>query len=107
MVNGGEIEYVAVLHPCVKEAAAYGVPEELGEEDVKLDVVVTEPLALDEYHAWLTENLPRFMIPRYLEIRDEFPKTPSLRIEKYKLQQDPVDREGVFDAGPGRARPTA
>jgi crotonobetaine/carnitine-CoA ligase len=107
MVTAGEVEYVAVLHPAVKEAAAYGVPEELGEEDVKLDVVLKEPLELAEYHGWLTENLPRYMVPRYLEIREEFPKTPSLRIEKYKLQQDPVDRPGVFDAGPGGKQPAS
>jgi crotonobetaine/carnitine-CoA ligase len=105
MVTAGEVEYVAVLHPAVKEAAAYGVPEDLGEEDVKLDIVLKEPLDLADYHVWLTENLPRFMLPRYLEIREEFPKTPSLRIEKYKLQQDPVDRPEVFDIGPGGKRP--
>jgi crotonobetaine/carnitine-CoA ligase len=75
------------------------VPAELGEEDVKLDVVCSHELDLAEFHAWLTENLPRFAIPRYLEIRTEFPKTPSERIEKYKLKDLPLDRPEVFDAG--------
>ena len=56
-----------------------------------------------ELHEWLTVNLPKYMIPRYLEFRDEFPKTPSERIEKYKLQADPLDRPAVFDAEQGRA----
>ena len=38
------------------------------------------------------------MVPRYLEIRDAFPKTPSERVEKYKLKLEPVDRPEVFDA---------
>ena len=44
------------------------------------------------------------MVPRYLEFRDEFPKTPSQRIEKYKLKADGVDRASVFDIGDGSRR---
>jgi crotonobetaine/carnitine-CoA ligase len=105
MVTAGEVEYVALLHPKVREAAAYGVPEELGEEDVKLDVVCAEELDLPEFHAWLIENLPRFAIPRYLEIRTAFPKTPSERIEKYKLKDQPLDRPEVYDSGYGSRAP--
>ena len=85
------------------DAAAYGVPSELGEEDVKLDVVLREPVSLVDLHGWLVENLPRFMVPRYLEIRDTFPKTPSERIEKYKLQADSLSRPEVFDTERGPA----
>jgi crotonobetaine/carnitine-CoA ligase len=104
MVSGGEVEYVALLHPNVKEAACYGVPAEMGEEDVKLDVVLAEPIEPAVLHAWLLENLPRFSVPRYLELRDEFPKTPSLRIEKYKLKTESLDRPEVFDSGYGVRR---
>jgi hypothetical protein len=38
------------------------------------------------------------MVPRFVEIRESFPKTPSERVEKYKLKLDPVDRPEVFDA---------
>jgi crotonobetaine/carnitine-CoA ligase len=107
MVTAGEVEYVALLHPMVREAAAYGVPADLGEEDVKLDVVVSETIELVEFHAWLTTNLPRFMVPRYLEIRAEFPKTPSERVEKYKLKEQPLDRPEVFDVGAGGQRGAA
>jgi crotonobetaine/carnitine-CoA ligase len=39
------------------------------------------------------------MVPRYLEFRSAFPKTPSERIEKYRLAAEGLDRPGVFDAG--------
>jgi crotonobetaine/carnitine-CoA ligase len=107
MVVAGDIEHVVTLHEKVQEAAAYGVPEELGEEDIKLDIVLKEQISAQELHAWLVQNLPKYMIPRYLEFRDEFPKTPSQRIEKYKLKADPVDRPEVFDAGTGRPAPAA
>jgi crotonobetaine/carnitine-CoA ligase len=97
-VSAPELEWVALTHPEVVEAAAYGVPSELGEEDVKLDVVLRTPVAAAELHAWLCENVPRYMVPRYLERREAFPKTPSERIEKYKLKAEPVTRAEVFDA---------
>ncbi len=42
-----------------------------GEHEVKLDVISSDerPVEMDEFHRWLTENLPRFMLPRYLELR--------------------------------------
>jgi crotonobetaine/carnitine-CoA ligase len=97
-ISAPELEWVVLTHELVVEAAAYGVPSELGEEEVKLDVVLREPAAADELHAWLAANLPRYMVPRYLEIRSSFPKTPSERVEKYKLKQEPLDRPEVFDA---------
>ena len=97
-VSAPELEWVVLRHESVVEAAAYGVPSELGEEDVKLDVVCSSVVTVEVLHGWLTENLPRYMVPRYLEIRESFPKTPSERVEKYKLKQEAVDRPGVFDA---------
>jgi carnitine-CoA ligase len=88
----------------VLEAAAFGVPGELGEHEIKLDVVAAEGRAvdLDEYHGWLEERLPRYMVPRFLELRPSFPKTPSERIEKYKLMQEGVERPGVREFVPAR-----
>ena len=97
-VSAPELEWVALRHELVVEAAAYGVPSDLGEEDVKLDVVLTGELTLDDFHNWLSANLPKYMVPRFLEIRESFPKTPSERVEKYKLKAEPVDRPGVRDA---------
>jgi len=93
-----EVEWVALKHELVVEAAAYGVPSEVGEEDVKLDVVLSSPIEASELYAWLERNLPAYMVPRYLEIRDSFPKTPSERVEKYKLRDQPLDRPEVFVA---------
>jgi crotonobetaine/carnitine-CoA ligase len=96
-VSAPELEWVVLRHEAVVEAAAYGVPSELGEEDVKLDVVLSQTTTVEVLHGWLRDNLPRYMIPRYLEIRESFPKTPSERVEKYRLKLEPVDRPGVFD----------
>jgi crotonobetaine/carnitine-CoA ligase len=103
-VSAVEVEFVALTHPDVLEAAAYAVPAEIGEHEIKLDVVLRDgALALDELHAWLVAKLPRYMVPRYLECRDGFPKTPSERIEKFKLAAEGVDPRptlAVFDPPP-------
>lgn len=98
MVSAPELEYLVLSHPDVVEAAAFGIPSDLGEEDIKLDVRVTSPITPASLHSWLREAAPRYLVPRYLEVRESFPKTPSERIEKYKLQAQGVHRPQVFDA---------
>ena len=103
-VSAAELEFIALGHPDVLEAAAFGVPGELGEHEIKLDVVPGEGKELDlsEYHDWLEERLPRYMVPRFLELRPSFPKTPSERIEKYKLMKEGVERPSVREFQPTR-----
>jgi crotonobetaine/carnitine-CoA ligase len=99
-VSAPELEHVALTHNAVLEAAAYGVPSEFGEHDIKLDVVLTTEIELTALHDWLRDNLPKYMVPRYLERRDSFPKTPSERVEKYRLVELSLDRPEVLDTGP-------
>lgn len=95
-VSASELEFVALQHDDVIEAATYGVPGELGEHEIKLDVIVRDGgCTLAELHAWLCDRLPRYMVPLYLERRSSFPKTPSERVEKYRLAQEPLDRPEV------------
>jgi crotonobetaine/carnitine-CoA ligase len=76
------------LHPSVLECAAIGVPSELGEDDVKLAVVVRPGASLEpaELVEFCRENLPRFMVPRYVEFVDSLPRTPTDKIAKYMLR---------------------
>ena len=97
-ISAWEIEQAAIVLPGVAEVAAYGVPDELGEEEVKLDIVPDPGIALDPAAliARLDARLPRFMVPRYVELRQSLPKNPNGRIEKYVLRQQPLG-PGVFD----------
>lgn len=94
-VSAVELEAVARRHPDVTDAAAYAVPSDLGEHEVKLDVTGAAAIDHDAFHAWLCDQLPRFMIPGYLEQVAEFPRTLSQRVEKYKLAALPLDRPEV------------
>ncbi len=103
MIAAGEIEVAALSHPDVLEAAAVGVPADTwGEEEIKLCVVLAPEATLSPRSllGHLAGRLPRFMVPRYLDVRAELPKTPSTRIQKYRLSA-----EGTAGAWDARSRP--
>lgn len=88
-VSAWEVEETAARHAAVLEAAAIGVPSDLGEEDVALLVVPSgaEPLDPALLREYMAADLPRFALPRYVEIVDELPKTPSERIAKGAVRE--------------------
>jgi crotonobetaine/carnitine-CoA ligase len=45
--------------------------------------------------AHCVETIPRFAVPRYVRFVDALPKTPSQRIQKYKLRAEGVTLDAV------------
>ena len=86
-ISAFEVEESVLLHPDVMEAAAVGVPSELGEEDVMLYVVARPGADLNprEIIDHCELNLARFQIPKYIDFIDELPKTPTGKVEKHRL----------------------
>ncbi len=102
MIPASEVEEAAMAHPAVAEAAAVGVGADDGVEDeIKLCVVPepAETLEPAQLHRFLCDRLPRFMRPRYIEVRLELPKTPTTRVQRYRLAE-----EGVAGAWDSRSR---
>lgn len=97
-ISAWEVERVVNMHPDVEESAAYGVPSELGEEDVMVAVVAKRGARLepDRLIGFLREKMADYMLPRYIEVRYELPKTATLRVEKYRLKKDGVG-PGTWD----------
>ena len=91
-ISSSEVEAVINSHPKVLESAVFAVPSELGEDDVMTVVVLREAKTMpeEELIRWCEDRMAYFAVPRYVEIRDALPKTPTLRIEKYKLRQEGV-----------------
>lgn len=100
-----EIESVVNEHPSVLESAAVGVPSELGDEDVKVFIKLKPGTQLDfmEFIKWCDNKLPYYMVPRYVEIVDELPKTPTQRIQRFLLKERGVGN--AFDAFKAGYRP--
>ncbi len=89
-ISSFEVEAEILTHPSVLETAAVGVPSEFGEEEV-LAVVVPKPnRSIDpaDLIAHLATRLPHFMVPRYVRIVSELPKTPTSKIEKHVLRAE-------------------
>ena len=65
------------------ESAAYAVPSEFGEDDVKVALVLRPGATLDP--AALIGFLDGRM-PRYVEVLEALPKTPTQRVRKAELR---------------------
>ncbi|HVV75636.1 MAG TPA: AMP-binding protein [Mycobacteriales bacterium] len=89
-ISAFELESVIGEHPDVEECAAVGVSSELTEDDVMVFAVVAESSTLtpSALLGHCQEVLPRFMVPRYLEIGTEpLPRTPTEKISKLELRE--------------------
>jgi crotonobetaine/carnitine-CoA ligase len=89
-VAAAEVENVLRSHPKVLEAAVVPVPDELRGEEVKAYVGVVENAGADEVSPpelvrYCRERLAKHKVPRYIEYRSEFPRTPSMRVKKSAL----------------------
>jgi crotonobetaine/carnitine-CoA ligase len=91
-ISSFEVESVIGTHPAVLESCVVGVPSEVGEEDVKAVVVLKEGQQVTELELirWCEPRMAYFAIPRYIAIRASLPKTPSERVEKFKLKAEGV-----------------
>jgi crotonobetaine/carnitine-CoA ligase len=101
-ISSTELEAALREHPAVAEVAVIAVPSALGEDDVKAVLLLADgaEFAHAEFHAWAATAVPRFMVPRYVEVVDELPRTATQRVEKFRLRETPLT-ERTWDAETG------
>jgi crotonobetaine/carnitine-CoA ligase len=92
------VESVINEYPGVVESAVVGVPSELGDEEIKACLVVRDKTGFDylDFLRFCEERLPYYMVPRYVELVDELPKTPTQKIQRHVLKSRGVGK--AFDA---------
>jgi crotonobetaine/carnitine-CoA ligase len=88
-ISSFEVERAVNSHPSVLESAAVAVPSEVGEDEVKICVVLKlgATLTPEELIRYCNDRMPYFAVPRFVEFMESLPKTPTERVEKYKLKQ--------------------
>ncbi|MBW2409496.1 MAG: AMP-binding protein [Deltaproteobacteria bacterium] len=93
-ISSWEVENVVEKHPAVAICAAFGVPSELGEDEVMIWVKTREGAELDlrELMRFCGENMAHFMVPRYVDVVDDIPRTGTLRVQKAGMK-----KQGVTD----------
>jgi long-chain acyl-CoA synthetase len=89
-VYPNELEGVIAAHPGVLECAAIGVPDEHSGEAVKVFVVRKDPnLTEAALMAYCKEQFTGYKKPKYIEFREELPKTNVGKILRRMLRDEP------------------
>jgi carnitine-CoA ligase len=94
-ISSFEVEVEVCAHPDVREAAAIAVPSEYSEDEVMVVVapVPGRTITHEDLAAFLIRQMPYFMVPRYIRIMDELPKTPSAKVLKVDLRQEGITHD--------------
>lgn len=88
-ISSWEVEQVLMAHAAVASVAVYPVRSELAEDEVMAAVVLREGASATpaQLAAFCTGRLPRFAIPRYIDLLAELPRTENGKVQKYKLRE--------------------
>lgn len=99
-----DVEEVFMRHPAVNMAAVVGVPDdEYGEEVCAfLTLAPGADVTVDDLLAYGRESLGKHKYPRRIELIDEMPMGPSMKILKRELRKNLLDRPR--DPDPPRPR---
>jgi crotonobetaine/carnitine-CoA ligase len=112
-ISSYEVEQCIDRVPGVAEVGVVGVPDrELGEEDVKAFVVAEKDGSVtpEAIHAYCSENLAYFKVPRYIEFVESLPRSAAKNeIERHKLKALPMGdcwdaREAIPSEGERKGR---
>jgi len=103
-ISASEVENVIRLHPKVLDVAVVPVPDEIRGEEVKAYIIPKpgesqKTIPPEELVAFCLERIAKFKVPRFIEYRENFPRTPTERVEKHKLIAEKKDlRSNSYDA---------
>ncbi|XP_076296564.1 acyl-CoA synthetase family member 2 [Lasioglossum baleicum] len=107
VIRGGEnifpkeVEDFLMTHPLVVEAQVFGVHDDVYGEEMCACVRVREGATItsEQLRKFGMGKISHFKIPRYVEVVDEFPKTTSGKVQKFKLKEE-MERKGVVPVTP-------
>jgi TBC1 domain family member 8/9 len=99
IIRGGEnihpleVENCLLAHPKVAEASVVGLPDQKYGEVVAAFVIPRkkageEQIGVEEVRSWVREKLSHHLVPKYVFFVDEYPKTASGKIQKFKLRDE-------------------
>lgn len=101
-VSSAEIEQVLLTHPSVKEASVIAVKNAAGRTVAKAFIVTQRPwlahgdAALrEDVHAYLKQRLPRYKIPKFIEMIPFLPRTATGKIARAELHVVKCEESGV------------
>ena len=96
IIRGGEniypleIENFLLKHPDVLDVQVVGIPDEKYGEIVGAFIRVrpgSESLTATDLKDYSVERIARYKVPRHFFFVDDFPMTPSMKVQKFKLRE--------------------
>jgi crotonobetaine/carnitine-CoA ligase len=101
-ISARELEAEVDSHPSVAHSACVGVRAgvvdpvtkevTLGDEEVRIFVVPAAGATVDPAGLWqyLSDRMPRMMVPRYIDVVQDLPTTPTHKVRKVDLRDRAV-----------------
>ncbi len=92
-ISPTEVEEVLFQTGMIRQAAVIGLPDEVSGQSIKAFIVPKngDQLDCDSILGFCSEKMPRHMVPKYLELLSELPKTSSGKVDYPALRR----REGL------------
>jgi crotonobetaine/carnitine-CoA ligase len=89
-ISSYEIEVELLSHPSVREAAAIPVPSEFSKDEVLVVLSPASGASIDpeDIIRHLLPRMAHHMVPRFIRVIDELPKTPTAKVEKHVLRAE-------------------
>jgi len=88
-----EIEDVIKSHPKVQDVAVIPVPDPKRGEEIKAFILPKAELKPREIIEYMAGKVAYFKIPRYIELVQSLPYTPTGRVKKWELKEKEKERE--------------
>ena len=91
-ISSFEVESILMAHGSLADVVVHAVPSPQTEDDLKITATLKEGASIteEELFRWSVDQLPYFALPRYIEFRNELPRSPVGRVLKRDLRDDGV-----------------
>lgn len=91
-ISSFEVEAEVCAHPAVREAAAVAVKSDVSEDEVLVAISTSPGQSIDpaELIEFLRPRMAHFMVPRFIRIVSDLPKTPTQKVQKHILRDEGV-----------------
>ena len=105
----GEIESALLSHPGVREAAVLAVPDEVVGNRLRavVSIHVADSLKAVELQQHCATKVPKYMIPEFIELCEELPKTSTGKIDRVRLAQNQAKDQAKDQAKEQAKEPVA
>ena len=97
-ISSMEVEDIVNQHDDVLECAVFPVWADESEQEVMVTITPRPSAMLDPEAVtrFCNERMPYFMVPRYIDVVDAIPKTPTGKIQKFTLREQGITN-GTWD----------